>query len=51
MFTTNTLAIMRHPWDVSENLKPRVRQREGNWAVSWVPDETQDWAIVEHKLA
>ena len=24
---------------------------EGNWVVSWVPDETQDWAIVMHKLA
>ena len=24
---------------------------EGNWAVSYVPDKTQDWAIVLHKLA
>ena len=24
---------------------------EGNWAVSWVPDETHDRAIVAHKLA
>ena len=24
---------------------------EGDWAIRWVPDETQDWAIVAHKLA
>ena len=30
--------IERHPWQVSENHKPR----EGNWVVRWVPDETQD---------
>ena len=29
--------IERHPWQMSENHKPR----EGNWVVRWVPDETQ----------
>ena len=35
--------IVRHPWQVSENHKPQVHpNHEGNWLVSWVPDETQD---------
>ena len=35
--------IVRYPWQVSENHKPRVHPSlEGNWVVSWVPDETQD---------
>ena len=37
--------IVRHPRQVSENHKPRVHPShvcEGNWVVSWVPDETQD---------
>ena len=36
--------IERHPWQVSENRKPRVTPKpcEGNWVVRLVPDETQD---------
>ena len=44
--------IERHPLQVSENHKPLVHpSHEGNWVVRWVPHETQDWAIVAHKLA
>ena len=35
--------IERHPWQVSEDHKPRVHpSHEGNWVVRLVPDETQD---------